>query len=453
MHLLVAVIKHRKKFQFANFLHFKNFFLSQFLDNEKQEKHSVYLSINPRNQRVELNWFDVDLNVTIEPTVLITDGPIRNVSTEDFLGANRWVIDDGVELLYELMLNTSEGRQQTHLKHSFWANRRMEFDTGCYKFWLHLVVDGVVTSTSCLRTNAFWMNEMRKQLENRKIRQIFLPGTHDSASYKRGFDPTKSENIVTKYTVTQDDDAMSQLIHGIRYLDIRVGYYRSNNEKFWANHGISRMNPLAEVLQQVKEFVDATNEIVILDFQEFPVGFNSKSDIHKLLVFFLFEQLAEYAVDPELGWDGTLNDIWRSGKRIIIAYDHFGVVQNEGHGILWQSVRQRWGKVKNGPAQLTKFLRESRANASREFQTSRPFAEMAELTPELGNILSNDLGSLRHMADNVNFDVTKLYHGDFGHGANIVAVDFYHGTNIVDVAISRNKRKFRDGSVVSVCET
>lgn len=371
---------------------------------------------------------------------------------EEVLGASQWVVDDGVELLYDLIVNTTEGRQQTHLKHSFWANRRLDFDQGCYKFWHHLVVDGAVISSGCFRTNAFWMNDMRKQIENRKIRQLFLPGTHDSASYKRGFDPTKSENIVTKYTVTQDDDIMSQLIHGIRYLDIRVGYYRSNNDKFWANHGISRMNPLAEVLQQVKEFVDGTNEIVILDFQEFPVGFNSKSDIHKQLVFYLFEQLAEYAVDPELGYDASLKEIWRTGKRIIIAYDHFGVVQSAGLGILWQSVRQRWGKVKDGPAQLTKFLRESRANSTREFQTSRPFAEMAELTPELGNILSNDLGSLRQMAVNVNFDVTKLYHSDFGHGANIVAVDFYRATNIVDVAIARNKKKFRDETEELDCQ-
>lgn len=420
----------------------KEFFSLEFF--LEYENTSIYLSINPKNQRVELNWFDVDLNLTGDATVLITDGVITNATTEEFLGASQWVINDGVELLYEMALNTSEGRQQTHLRHSFWANRRMDFDTGCYKFFLHLVVNGVVNRVGCLKTNAYWMNEMRKEIGSRKIRQLFLPGSHDSASYKRGFDPTKSENIVTKYTVTQDDDILSQLLHGIRYLDIRVGYYRSNTDKFWANHGISRMNPLAEVLQQVKEFIDATNEIVILDFQEFPVGFNSKNDIHTQLVFFLFEQLAEYAVDPDLGWDSTLNDIWRTGKRIVIAYDHFGVVQSQNLGILWQSVRQRWGKVKDGPAKLTKFLRESRANSTREFQTSRPFAEMAELTPELGNILSNDLGSLRNMADNVNFDVTKLYHGDFGHGANIVAVDFYQSTNIVDVAISRNKRKFSE---------
>lgn len=222
---------------------------------------------------------------------MITDGPITNASTEDFLGATRWTVDGGVELLFDWMVNSSDGRQLTHLKHNFGNHRRMDFDTGCYNYWHHLVVDSEIVSSGCVRTNAFWMNDMRKQLESRKIRQLFLPGTHDSASYKYNFDPNKMETLVTRYTLTQDDDIMSQLVHGIRYLDMRVGYYRSNEDKFWANHGISRLHPLSSVLSQVKEFVDATNEIVVLDFQEFPVGFGKNIDIHKQLVFFLFQQV------------------------------------------------------------------------------------------------------------------------------------------------------------------
>lgn len=156
----------------------------------------------------------------------------------------------------------------------------------------------------------------------------------------------------------------------------------------------------------------------------------------------MIEQLEHYAANPDLTWDATLKEIWRSGKRIIVAYDHFGLVQNEGHGFLWQSVRQRWGKVKEGAAQLEKFLRDSRSNLTSEFQTSRPFAEMAELTPEAIDVLTNIYGGLRNMANLVSASVTKLYHGDFGLGANIVAVDFYQATNLVQIAIDWNKRKF-----------
>lgn len=67
---------------------------------------------------------------------------------------------------------------------------------------------------------------------------------------------------------------------------------------------------------------------------------------------------------------------------------------------------------------------------------------MAELTPEVVDVLSNRYGGLRSMSELVNWHVSKLYNGDFGVGANIVAVDFYRGTNLVDIAIDWNKKKF-----------
>lgn len=231
------------------------------------------------------------MNESAEPFILITDGPISNATTEDFDGASRWVLDNGRELLFDLLVNTSDGNIQTNLKFNYGKHRRIDFDTGCYSFWFSLVVDGAVTKSGCITTQAHWMNEMRDQIENKKFRQLFIPGTHDSSSYKYNFDPNRMETLITRYTLTQDDDVLSQLVHGIRYVDMRVGYYRSNNEKFWANHGISRLHPLSDVLRQVKEFVDATNEIVILDFQEFPVGFGKSIDIHKQLAFFLFQQV------------------------------------------------------------------------------------------------------------------------------------------------------------------
>lgn len=118
------------------------------------------------------------------------------------------------------------------------------------------------------------------------------------------------------------------------------------------------------------------------------------------------------------------------------------MVQHENQGFLWQSVRQRWGKVKEGADQLIKFLEDSRRNQSREFQTSRPFAEMAEMTPEAVDVFTNRLGGLRTMADSVNWPISKLYRSSFGANANIVAVDFYLETDIVQTAIDWNRKKF-----------
>jgi hypothetical protein len=394
---------------------------------------------------VEVNWFNYDSNLT-DATLLITD---RAVNKFDFMDYNftyhgetlveqGWTVDDGANVLYDLHLNASEGKHLTSLKYIF--EDFTEVESKCYAFWFYLITaESEIISSGCMKTNPHWMNEMRNQLKDKKFKSLFIPGTHDSTSFKYNFEPRK-ETIVTKYSLTQDDNIFSQLMHGIRYLDIRVGYYRSNDHKFWANHGISRLHPLVDILKQVKDFIDETNEIVILDFQEFPVGFKNDIRIHRELANFLFQNMEHYSADPEMGWETTLEDIWRSDKRVIIAYDHFQILKEFGKTNIWQAVRHRWGN-KQTYDELEKFLKQSRINSTKNnFWEARPFAEMAELTPQAIDVITNKFGGLRAMADRVNFNITKLYQGDFGRRANVVAVDFYRSTNIVDIAIAKNKQ-------------
>lgn len=58
-------------------------------------------------------------------------------------------------------------------------------------------------------------------------------------------------------------------MHGVRYLDIRPAYYSGS---FWVNHDFVKIHHLNKILRQVRDFVHATNEIVLLDFKEFPHG-------------------------------------------------------------------------------------------------------------------------------------------------------------------------------------
>lgn len=137
-------------------------------------------------------------------------------------------------------------------------------------------------------------------------------------------------------------------MHGVRYLDIRVGNYRKQNadsHQFWVNHGISRQHPLIDVLQQVRDFVTETNEIVIFDVQEFPIGFN-KIEKHRELVYFLQNTIGDLLCSPELTWDATLADIWHRGGKVILSYDNRQVL-DEFPDILFESVQQRWGNVQS----------------------------------------------------------------------------------------------------------
>lgn len=47
--------------------------------------------------------------------------------------------------------------------------------------------------------------------------------------------------------------------------------------------------------------------------------------------------MSEYAADSsENSWDSPIENIWKSGRRVILGYDHVGIVHNDGLGILWQ---------------------------------------------------------------------------------------------------------------------
>lgn len=55
---------------------------------------------------------------------------------------------------------------------------------------------------TCLRIEPNWMWNLQKEIGQRKLRDIFIPGSHDSASYGE-IDTTVGDSIVRKYSITQ----------------------------------------------------------------------------------------------------------------------------------------------------------------------------------------------------------------------------------------------------------
>lgn len=161
----------------------------------------------------------------------------------------------------------------TGVPFSYALSRNVTAQTSCYGYWASYIDGtGKILAKNCVRAYPIWMNELRDVIGELRLRDLFIPGTHDSGSYRPNFDPLLRESLVTKYALTQDDDIRGQLMHGVRYLDIRVGYYRPAEDKFFIYHGITKQRSLREVINQVKDFVLETNEIVIFGLKEFPVG-------------------------------------------------------------------------------------------------------------------------------------------------------------------------------------
>ncbi|XP_050319000.1 PI-PLC X domain-containing protein 1 [Bactrocera neohumeralis] len=351
-----------------------------------------------------------------------------------------WISNNGSgDIVAALQPSAAAQWFTTGVYFDYGLSRNVTAKTGCYGFWASYVnASGDILATSCLRAYPRWMREMRAQVGGMRMRDLFIPGTHDSGSYRPNFDPLLRETIVTKYALTQDDDIRGQLLHGVRYLDIRVGYYRNTPERFYINHGVTRQRPLAEIIEQVKEFVLETNEIVIFGLKEFPVGFGKGLGVHRLLVSFLQQQFGDVIVHPSASWRATLNDIWSRQQNVILAYDK-GQVVAEFPNTLFRSVEQRWGNVQTWP-KLEKYLR-SINNFDVSRLSSRPIADMAELTPDTWGVILDKYGGLRKMADQVNWRISELYRDELGANANIVAVDFIRGTSLMDIALEWNKRK------------
>lgn len=123
-------------------------------------------------------------------------------------------------------------------------------------------------------TNAL---KRRDSLGSVPLHDLFIPGTHNSGSY-RPYQGQTSDTVFMRYLICQDEDIYSQLVYGtrkrilpisyldtltiefvgIRYLDIRVGYYPEREEKFWMNHNYARINPLRLLIQDIKTFLQST---------------------------------------------------------------------------------------------------------------------------------------------------------------------------------------------------
>ncbi|XP_037709640.1 PI-PLC X domain-containing protein 1 [Drosophila subpulchrella] len=442
----------------------------------------VWLTISARKRFLEVSWSNAPANkgdqvlvtqedaLNFQTKVLPTRTPLASFRSEEGSGSDEgspsYVPISGFTTRPETQSSSKEEKEQywvanggatdvvaaikpsqglatqwftTGLPYDYALSRNVTVQSSCYGFWASYIDgQGNILAKTCLKGFPRWMNDLKSKIGEMRLRDLFIPGSHDSGSYRPNFDPLLRESLVTKYALTQDEDIRGQLMHGVRYLDIRVGYYRNSPDPFFIYHGITKQRPLQEVINQVRDFVHETNEIVIFGLKEFPVGFGKGLGVHRLLVSYLRDQFQDLIAHPSLTWRASLRDIWARRQNVFLAYDHEAMVE-EFPEVLFGSVEQRWGN-KQTWAQLEGYLRNVNDFDVSRF-SSRPVSDMAELTPETWDVILDKTGGLRKMADNVNWRVSQLYRNELGTNANIVSVDFVRGTTIVETAIEYNTRR------------
>ena len=158
---------------------------------------------------------------------------------------------------------------------------------------------------------------------------------------------TPHAKYVYSFAKTQSDDFMGQLSDGIRYFDLRVLYDNSN---LYLIHALRGPNAFSEI-DKINDYLRANPfEIVILDFQHFYTQGGDKSTIpdewNRKLIEHIYSRFGDLMIAPPARdvRDLTVGDIWAGGKQVIVFYEQ-GTPDGVDTSLFWSRgdyLRNEW---------------------------------------------------------------------------------------------------------------
>lgn len=304
--------------------------------------------------------------------------------------------------------------------------------------------DDKIEAHNCLKIQPTWMEDYGDKINEMKIGDLALPGTHNAGAWR--FDTEISSVARDSFVLCQDRSIWAQLVHGIRYLDFRIAYYEfypNIEDRYWLNHNLIRVRALLPLLREIRTFMDNTKEVVILDAHHFPIGFYEQNGapirhVHAGLLELVQRELGPHLApfrdfNTGVGSKGpTLSAFINSGKRLVFNYvDNSIVSQNDW---LWPVLPHLWANT-NNPYELFHFLDDAIDASPRPNARNPMHSAMAQTTPSVFDIMFLR-GSLRTNADEVNRNVTTRLSTLWRANVNIVSSDFFLGNDVIDVSIA-----------------
>jgi hypothetical protein len=258
-----------------------------------------------------------------------------------------------------------------------------------------------------------WMREMKPFLADKRLCDIIIPGTHDSATYGITSHSDVSPEVewykavldylspllFAAWAVAQNDNIGIQLGNGIRYLDLRVA---ARGEQLITCHGLFSV-PVQQVLAQVKAFSDANpDEIIVVDFRKLYAMDRGR---HEFLIKTLNDTLGpKMASRDQLSPASTCGEFWDKGKPIVVLYDRevswsqdILVLIDQQHQ-LWTG--QLWSEWPDSQSlddlkpKLDSYLRDRPGRAA-----NRLFAHQGILTPTVGLVVKEMAHGHNSLAD------------------------------------------------------
>jgi hypothetical protein len=194
-----------------------------------------------------------------------------------------------------------------------------------------------------------WML-LTPSLMDKTLRDITLPGTHDSGAYWLNTDERGPDFIDWSYdlgifgdfswdslenevgydlTRTQTQTLLEQLNDGIRYFDLRVTHRGSS---FYTYHGLLG-RPLVELLADIRAFMEQSErELVVVNASHMATGTSTSNDEpfeparHHELMQLVVDQLRPYLYPRNAATTDdllavSLGEILAGGPRVLMMYD------------------------------------------------------------------------------------------------------------------------------------
>ncbi|XP_065285522.1 PI-PLC X domain-containing protein 1-like [Dermacentor albipictus] len=288
-----------------------------------------------------------------------------------------------------------------------------------------------VLYSSCFTPKPRWMRDNCDVLSTLTLMDVLIPGTHNSGMYNLGLTLPYEH-----HAYNQDKTVKQQLAYGIRALDLRVQH---TNGKFYATHDRVRGWPtIRQVLQEVREFVDETGELVLLDFHRFTKGFDERYDNvtarHTELVQLIVTELNGVLL-KKYDYLARLHEIFGECKKETKPQGHVIVFYNSKYKrgpheeYLAPLVVHRWPNAQSKQALMEYLEIEACISASCNL-----ISIMAELTASFPKLIAGN----RQAAQWINYDVTEYFRNHQQKCFGFISTDFFLGNGIIDVTIEAN---------------
>ena len=307
-----------------------------------------------------------------------------------------------------------------------------------------------------------------------RVGQLVWPGTHDSGAFCEDFDYTKvvsgdrlrrygthllnyswqgARQFVSKWTQTQSLTVYEQLVHGVRYLDLRVSKCPSDG-RYYIVHSFCGPS-LEEVLEQICLFV-TENEREVLLVEVVPCNFVDHLELHALfgrkLGDLLLKREPNTSVCP---LSFTLSHLVRNG-RILLLYRCSSFVAGAVNAHFWDCRCLYAPFIESlDPNAKESFQLEhfERFCTISESQRHKMFHFMYALTPSLTEIIGSLVrqhypGNLQECAFRINPRLKQFteglaaHRGEFATMGVVVSVDYVQESELVQLTVELNRIRF-----------